>query len=88
MRQKLCIFYFVLLIFQVCSQIDKRCCASYDATNIICLTCPPSTFLSGNNCIVNINGCQTYTDCFTCSACAKNMNLVDTQINTVKTKKC
>lgn len=81
-----------LLLFLIASahtqSTDKKCCQAYDPLGTVCKTCPPGTYYSGNNCIIDIDNCVTYEDCFSCSACSPGFKLVDTQVNNLKTKKC
>lgn len=61
------IWVLIFILSQIyCQSSDLSCCQSLDNTNTICMSCTDGTFLSGNNCIVNINGCSKYSNCFTC----------------------
>ena len=52
------------------------------------MSCPANTFLSGNNCIISIEGCQVYADCFSCTQCQTEYKLVDSEFNSLKVKTC
>ena len=88
MIKKTSILALLLFLAEVITQADKKCCESYDKTNALCLTCPLGSFLSGNNCIIAIEGCQNYINCFSCSACSDGYKLVDDQFNGQPIKKC
>lgn len=79
---------FVLLLYVAASQTSPKCCDSYDKAGTACLSCPVNTYFSGNNCIIDIDGCLEYADCFSCSACADDYVLSDATVNSFKTKKC
>lgn len=82
------ILVLLFLISLASGQKEKKCCLTYDKTNSFCLTCPEGTYLSGNNCIVDIPNCQLYSECFNCAICSDGYKLVDTEVNGLKTKKC
>ena len=87
-------YVYLLIIAQIIThtqtqtQTQSKCCQSYDKTNSFCLTCPLASILSGNNCIIAIEGCQQYLDCFSCGLCADGYKLVDGQFNGQKVKTC
>lgn len=79
---------FFLLLCMASTQAGPKCCESYDKAGTACLSCPVNTYFSGNNCIIDIDGCQEYADCFSCNACVDGYVLIDATLNSMKTKKC
>lgn len=81
---------FLLTAFVVlggCQQ-SKKCCDSYDKSQLLCLTCPDGAYYYGNNCIMDLEGCAQYSDCFDCSQCADGFKQVEKMLNGIKTNRC
>lgn len=75
------IFAVLFLLTEVLTQVGQRCCKTFDQTNTICLTCPTGSILNGNTCIINIDGCLNYLNCYSCSACSVGYKLVNDKFN-------
>ena len=48
----------LLLVSAVAAQATPKCCLTYDKAGTTCLTCPTGSYYSGNNCLIDIDGCQ------------------------------
>ena len=86
-RSKIALVLMTLMLFGTC-QISKKCCQSYDKSNTLCLTCPDGSNYFGNNCIMDLEGCAQYADCFSCSQCADGFKMTDSVFNGVKVQRC